>query len=185
MPKNDSSRRLSQRSPRLGGCIFPVTCMHAGRCDGGSPKISPPRAVASDNKYVSVFACCQNTFATLSRAAAKAASARLRRLAVLPVRRDWAARAAVCERCHVRYVQRGVSYCGKPLLQDIDRDPATDGCGCPTHDKAKSPEEHCPLDARNQPAQSGAAGCNCKVVSRGVSGRAQELSHRGLSSSTG
>src|SRR3954453_17830293 len=99
------------------------------------------------------FGCSSNAFAPLSRAAAKAASARLRRLAVLPTHHDWPARAAVCEQCHMRILQRGVSYCGRPFLQDIDRDPETDGCGCPTHEKAKSPSEHCPIDRQNHLAQ--------------------------------
>src|SRR5689334_19292682 len=115
---------------------------------------------------MSAFACCQSMFATLSKAAAKAASARLRGMSLLPTRRDWAARAAVCERCHLRVLHRGVSYCGRPFLELIDRDLATDGCGCPTHDKAKSPDEHCPLDVRNQAAQSTRAHCNCKWCSR-------------------
>ena len=45
-----------------------------------------------------------------------------------------------------------LSVDGLDLLAQIDRDPVIDGCGCPTIDKAKSPEEHCPLNARHQPA---------------------------------
>jgi hypothetical protein len=111
---------------------------------------------------MSAFACCQNVFATLSKAAAKAASARLRRLSVLPTRRDWAARAAICETCHLRVLHRGASYCGKPFLELIDRDPTMDGCGCPTHDKAKSPEEHCPIDRQNNAARTDDVRCTCK-----------------------
>jgi hypothetical protein len=114
---------------------------------------------------MSAFACCQSAFAALSKAAAKAATARLRRLSVLPTRRDWPARAAICERCHMRVLHRGVSYCGRPFLHDIDRDAALDGCGCPTHEKAKSPDEHCPIDANNQPAQEIDRRCNCKWCS--------------------
>jgi hypothetical protein len=62
----------------------------------------------------------------------------------------------------MRVVQHGESYCGKPFLQLLDRDPAIDGCGCPTHDKAKSPDEHCPVTARFEPSLSSKAGCNCK-----------------------
>jgi hypothetical protein len=118
--------------------------------------------ITSDNGCMSAFACCQSAFATLSRAAAKSASARLRRLGLTPTKHDWAARAAICERCHLRVLHRGVSYCGRPLLRQIDREPAIDGCGCPTHDKAKSPDEHCPLDADNQPARSIENACSCK-----------------------
>ncbi|HEX3358450.1 MAG TPA: hypothetical protein VHS31_15865 [Tepidisphaeraceae bacterium] len=111
---------------------------------------------------MSLFSCCQNTFATLSRAAAKAASSRFRQMGLAPVRRDWPARASMCERCHLRVIVAGVSYCGKPLLRQVDRDPTLDGCGCPTLQKAKSPTEHCPLDLRHQPARIIAGRCTCK-----------------------
>lgn len=104
------------------------------------------------------------SFATLSRAAAKSAGARLRRLGALHTTRKWVARATLCERCPLRVVRAGVSYCGKPFLDQITRGP-TDGCGCPTHDKAKSPQEHCPLDARHRPAVKDVEGCNCKWCS--------------------
>src|SRR3954451_22946880 len=111
---------------------------------------------------MSAFACCRSGFATLSRAAAKAASAQLRRLSILPTHQDWASRAAICERCHLRVLHAEVSYCGRPLLSQIDRNPVEDGCGCPTREKAKSPEEHCPLDVRNQPARTERERCSCK-----------------------
>src|SRR4051812_36594636 len=111
------------------------------------------------------FACCSSAFAAITKAAAKAASARLRKLAVLPTHRDWPARAAICERCHMRVLHRGVSYCGRPFLQEIDRDPVTDGCGCPTREKAKSPREHCPIDLHNSPARDISGRCNCKWCS--------------------
>ena len=104
-------------------------------------------------------------FAALSRAAAKAAGARLRRLGALSTHPQWAARAAVCERCPVRVGRAGVSYCGTPFLNrlgaDVERDPA-DGCGCPTREKARDPSEHCPLDGRHRPAARAGAACNCK-----------------------
>ena len=100
--------------------------------------------------------------AALSRGAAKSAASRLRRLGLLPEAVDWARRAALCETCHLRTVRGGVSYCGRPLLQQITRDPAIDGCGCPTRAKAKSPDEHCPLDPRNHPAVQQASRCTCK-----------------------
>jgi hypothetical protein len=111
---------------------------------------------------MSLISCCQNGFAALSRAAAKAGSARLRRMSLLPVKQNWASRAAVCERCHMRVLHGDVSYCGKPFLRQIDRDPAADGCGCPTREKAKSPDEHCPLDPANRPAQMIDQRCTCK-----------------------
>lgn len=107
--------------------------------------------------------CCgQSAFASLSRAAAKAAGARLRRLGLLREARDWAERAVICESCPMRRVVNGTSYCGRPFLQNIDRDPSEDGCGCPTREKARRPDEHCPLDWSNHPARLEAEGCNCK-----------------------
>ena len=101
-------------------------------------------------------------FAALSRAAAKSAASRLRRLGVLPQRVDWAARASACERCPLRVVSAGVSYCGTPFLRKVDRDPALDGCGCPTVSKAKDPAEHCPVTARHQAASMVDDACDCK-----------------------
>ena len=83
---------------------------------------------------------------------AKAAAARLRGLGMLNVATDWERKAAVCERCPLRVVKCGVSYCGNPYLQQIDRDPAIDGCGCPCREKAKTPGEHCPIDRTYRPA---------------------------------
>jgi len=115
------------------------------------------------------FGCCGGmfnsglspAFAALSRAAAKSAAAKLRNLRILPVRVDWTRRAETCERCPLRVIRRGVSYCGTPFLDLPDRDPATDGCGCPTHDKAKSPAEHCPLTITHRPATE-TPRCDCK-----------------------
>jgi hypothetical protein len=107
-------------------------------------------------------ACCRIAFATLSRAAANAVSARLRRMGIGASASNWAARAAVCERCPMRVIRAGVSYCGRPLLEQVQRDPAIDGCGCPTRQKARAPDEHCPLDSRHRPASRLSTGCNCK-----------------------
>lgn len=60
----------------------------------------------------------------------------------------WADRAATCARCPLNVVRCGKSYCGKPLLSQLDRDEATQGCGCPIHLKARDPAEHCPRTAR-------------------------------------
>ena len=94
---------------------------------------------------------------------AKAAGARLRNLGLLQTASGWTARAAVCERCPMRIVSRNVSYCGKPYFSQIDRDPTVDGCGCPTREKAKSPDEHCPINQRSLPANATRdARCDCK-----------------------
>jgi len=89
-------------------------------------------------------------------------SARLRRLGVVDIHSDWQQRAAICEFCPMRVIRCGVSYCGKPFLQLIDREPAVDGCGCPCRDKAKSPGEHCPIDGRGRPAHHSDGDCSCK-----------------------
>ena len=101
-------------------------------------------------------------FAALSRAAAKSAASRLRRLGLLSERVNWAARASVCERCPLRVVSAGVSYCGTPFLRKTDRDAALDGCGCPTVAKAKDPAEHCPMTVGHRGASSVGDACDCK-----------------------
>jgi len=107
------------------------------------------------------LACCSR-FAALSRAAAKYATAVARRAGAGSVHPDWAHRASVCERCPLRVIVGTVSYCGQPMHRKMLRDPATDGCGCPTREKAKSPEEHCPLTVRHVPAETIGAACDCK-----------------------
>jgi len=114
------------------------------------------------------YGCTTSRFGDISRAMAKSASARLRRMGILPTTVDWSARAAICERCPLRVIHKGVSYCGKPFLQLIDRTPSLDGCGCPTRDKAQSPDEHCPLDTRHQPAMNATGECNCKWCNVGL-----------------
>jgi hypothetical protein len=102
-------------------------------------------------------------FAALSRAAAKSAGAKLRAMRLMLARPDWPARAEVCERCPMRVVACGVSYCGTPFLRKVDRDPVVDGCGCPTIVKAKDPGEHCPVNRSNQAAKRGGhGGCDCR-----------------------
>jgi hypothetical protein len=96
------------------------------------------------------------------QALGKFATARLRQVGAMSVYPDWQARAEVCERCALRVVSCGNSYCGSPLLKQIERDPAVDGCGCPCHDKAKSAGEHCPINERYQPAEKHDGACNCK-----------------------
>jgi hypothetical protein len=108
------------------------------------------------------LSCCTSTLASLTRAAAKSASARLRRLGLLSDSTDWPRRATICESCPLRTVDQGISYCGQPLLQRVNRNPALDGCGCPCREKAKSPNEHCPLDWTHRPAQHRIDGCTCK-----------------------
>jgi hypothetical protein len=106
------------------------------------------------------FGCTGNSFRSITSAMAKAASARLRSIGAGKIAVDWERRAAICETCAMRVVRRGVSYCGTPFLQMVDRDPVADGCGCPTRDKAKSPQEHCPVDRRFGLPVAGS--CNCK-----------------------
>jgi hypothetical protein len=119
---------------------------------------------------VIAISCC--SFRALSHAAAKSAAARLRRMGLLRQRHDWAARASLCERCPLCVIRRGISYCGKPLLERLARE-QNPGCGCPTHDKAKDPAEHCPVDLRYQPARRNADVCNCKWCAQQNRGTAQ------------
>ena len=98
----------------------------------------------------------------LLEALGKFAAARLRDIGAARVYPQWETRAAVCERCPLRVIRCGVSYCGNPLLKQLDRDPAVDGCGCPCHDKSKDPGEHCPVDGHHQAARQSAEGCTCK-----------------------
>jgi hypothetical protein len=108
------------------------------------------------------LSCCGSAFAAITKAAAKSSATRLRQMGLLPVRVDWAARAAVCERCPLRVVKCGVSYCGTPFLRMPLRDPVVDGCGCPTREKARDPKEHCPIDARYRAATHAGESCSCK-----------------------
>lgn len=89
-------------------------------------------------------------------------AARLRQLGLASIYPHWQARAALCEKCPLCVVRCGVSYCGTPLLLQIDRDPIVDGCGCPCHDKAKSPSEHCPIDSSHRAAETTNGQCSCK-----------------------
>ncbi len=121
------------------------------------------RLCASDNTSMSLLSCSVcNPFRALSRAAAKSAASRLRNLGLKPIAENWAARATVCERCPLRVIHKGVSYCGKPFLKQIERDIAMEGCGCPTREKAQAPEEHCPVDPRHRPALRTGTHCTCK-----------------------
>lgn len=108
------------------------------------------------------FTCISPVFKSLSRAAAKAASARVRALGGLAVHPRWQQRAEICERCPMRVIAGGRTYCGSPFLRKIERDPAVDGCGCPTLAKARDPHEHCPLNARFAPAVRQGDACDCR-----------------------
>jgi hypothetical protein len=105
---------------------------------------------------------CSSTWKALSRAAAKSAGAKFRAAGGLRISSNWTARAEMCERCPMRVIVNKTSYCGKPFLNQMDRDESTEGCGCPTIAKAKNPDEHCPIDARFSPAEQNAGVCTCK-----------------------
>lgn len=75
---------------------------------------------------------------------------------------NWVHRATICERCPLRVVENKISYCGKPLLKQIDRDLTTEGCGCPVRAKAQDPAEHCPITPRHLPSQQAGSACTCK-----------------------
>lgn len=100
--------------------------------------------------------------AILSKAAARFALSIVRRAGSTSIHSDWTTRAALCERCHLRVVVGCVSYCGQPMYKKPHRDESVEGCGCPTREKAKSPDEHCPLTTGHLPASQGVAACDCK-----------------------
>jgi len=104
--------------------------------------------------------CCP--LKSITRATTKAAAARFRSLGMLKVSVNWQARAEICERCPMRIIQCGRSYCGKPYLQLPNRDESVDGCGCPTIAKAKDAAEHCPIDPRHRASATLDGTCNCK-----------------------
>lgn len=147
-------------------CFYPIGCgrQHHPTDARERPRLSDNLPGGMSLTVVSTpKTCCGSTLARLSRAAAKAAGARLRRIGLLSQRVDWPARATACERCPLRVIHRNVSYCGRPFLRDLNRDPARDGCGCPTLAKAKDPSEHCPIDALHRPASRLPDGrCTCK-----------------------
>jgi hypothetical protein len=114
---------------------------------------------------VNFFSRCERSFRALSKAAVRSASARMRSMGLLPARVNWTARATLCATCPLMVVHRGTSYCGRPFLQKVDRDPAIDGCGCPIRAKAQDPDEHCPITLRHLPASQDGEWCNCKWCS--------------------
>jgi hypothetical protein len=116
----------------------------------------------ADKMVVLASDCCKSRFVALSRAAGRSLASRLRQMGLGRVAADWPQRAAVCERCPLRVIRGGTSYCGPPFLEQTDRDASTHGCGCPTHAKARDPAEHCPLGSRNRPATRNAHTCDCK-----------------------
>ena len=121
--------------------------------------------------------CDQSTFSqrrgglrgslrALGRATAAAAKARLREAGKLPAAADWPRRLAACRGCSLRVVVEGEPYCGRPIWQRVPHRPEA-GCGCPLNDKARDPQQHCPLAAAENPAPAGgaaggAAGCGCR-----------------------
>jgi hypothetical protein len=98
----------------------------------------------------------------LTNAAYKASRARLRAIGMGRTHPQWAERATICETCPLRIIEKKVSYCGRPFLHDIDRDPTINGCGCPTIPKAQDLTEHCPLNRQHLPANTTSLTCDCK-----------------------
>jgi hypothetical protein len=121
----------------------------------------------SDNQKMS---SPSRVLGTLLLAGYKRGRAVLRQLARVEFE-DWQARAEICQRCPLVVVRCGKSYCGNPLMEEIDRDQPTKGCGCPVVLKAKDPQEHCPRDLHfNEPDRSGECTCHWCVQLRGRSG---------------
>jgi len=74
---------------------------------------------------------------------------------------QWQERMEACERCPMRVVQCGKSYCGKPLLKQVEREEHLDGCGCPTRAKARDTQGHCPRTAGYAEPTTTKASCDC------------------------
>ena len=117
----------------------------------------------ADKTGVACLRCNRTTSSALRRrrgvakwssAAAKFAKARLRDAGALQVSTSVAERLRVCKDCPLKTTHRGIAWCGKPILLQKEGDV---GCGCPIADKARSPEEHCPLPVLNP-----AGDCDCK-----------------------
>ena len=130
------------------------------RTGAGARRTSASPDARTSDKSDMAFACCSR-FAALSRAAAKYATAVARRSGASAMHPVWTVRAEICERCPLRVVVGRVSYCGEPVQSRLVRGPEQ-GCGCPTREKARSPEEHCPLTVSHRAARVGSAGCDCK-----------------------
>jgi hypothetical protein len=98
----------------------------------------------------------------LAQAGLKRTAAAFRSAGMASTAPDWPARAEVCARCTLVVVKCGKSYCGRPFLNQIERDEPTEGCGCPVLPKAKDPAEHCPRDLHyNKPTVNESGHCNC------------------------
>lgn len=96
----------------------------------------------------------------LSLAGVKRVRSVFRDVGVGRVHADWQERVDICSRCPLCVVDRKHAFCGKPFLSKIDREEATDGCGCPIVAKAKDPTEHCPRDRVYNPSTKDSA-CQC------------------------
>lgn len=96
----------------------------------------------------------------LTRAGVKKLGSAIRGVGMLREHPDWQARAEICTRCPLGVVENRRAYCGKPFLSKIEREEATEGCGCPIYDKAKDPAEHCPRN-RLFEASTKSGECDC------------------------
>lgn len=98
----------------------------------------------------------------LSQAGVKRAASVFRSVGVGSIHPQWQARVDLCATCPLLVVSDRKTFCGRPLLRQIQRDEATEGCGCPIMLKAKDPTEHCPRDRVYMPAtQTDADTCTC------------------------
>lgn len=117
-----------------------------------------------------LFGQCCSGLARLSRAAAKAASAKLRSAGFARQTDPQIQRARLnfCQTCPLATVTRKGVHCGRPLLQHVARDPSLHGCGCPIAAKSADPTEHCPIDRIGNPATQDHNGCTCKWCASAV-----------------
>ena len=112
----------------------------------------------------------------ITRAGVKKLGAVIRGIGMLREHPDWQARAEACSRCPLSVIEDRTAYCGRPYLKKIDRDEATEGCGCPIFDKAKDPSEHCPRTRHFEASTKGKdCDCNWCVTLRSKQQAANEL----------
>ncbi len=98
----------------------------------------------------------------LSQAGVKRLGSIFRGIGVGSEHPDWQARAEICSRCPLCVTEKRHAFCGKPFLSKINREEATEGCGCPVLEKAKDPAEHCPRNRVFDPSTKAHADlCDC------------------------
>jgi hypothetical protein len=118
--------------------------------------------VLSDNLIMAATYSVAHFVVRLTIAGLKRAKSAVRGVGIGASSPDSHLRAATCAACLLSVRQCGKLYCGKPLLRQLERDEATEGCGCPIALKAADPAEHCPrTDRFAASTKADATTCDC------------------------